>query len=174
MSDKDSQLGIRVVRWARNKLRKRVGRGECWDLADQALRAAGAQSSEPTGKRDEDYVWGKEISLLKVQPGDILQFRSYVAKADYVFPSGADGFDTLSRGSPNHTAIVGKIVQPGLVYVFEQNIQKSPVQRTLLYLRSGEFSCTGAPKFEGEEPKTCKATVKGTIRAYRPVARRKR
>ena len=49
MADTMSQ---KVVAWAHSKLRQRVGRGECWDLADQALRASGARTSKTTGPDD--------------------------------------------------------------------------------------------------------------------------
>lgn len=68
---------MNVVHAARSDLGHRVGHGECWDLADRALRDAGARSSTTTGRND-DYVWGDPVALNAVTPGDILQFRNYV------------------------------------------------------------------------------------------------
>ena len=70
-------INQKVVAWAHGKLKKRVGRGECWDLADQALRHAGARSSTTTGAND-DYQWGSEMPVIAAMPGDVLQFRDYV------------------------------------------------------------------------------------------------
>jgi hypothetical protein len=33
----EGSLNQKVVAWARGKLKKRVRRGQCWDLADQAV-----------------------------------------------------------------------------------------------------------------------------------------
>ena len=71
-----------VVQFARTNLNRRVGRrGECFDLADRALRAAGALSADHYGAitRDADYVWGLRVMLSSVRPGDIVQFRNYRA-----------------------------------------------------------------------------------------------
>jgi len=42
-----------------------VGRGECYDLADHALKHAGAKSAPDYGKinHDGDYRWGKAVNL---------------------------------------------------------------------------------------------------------------
>ena len=80
MAAMSETINQKVVNWARAQSGKQVGKGECWDLADRALRQAGAQSSADLGPMDDDadYVWGDEISDLKdVQPGDILQFRDF-------------------------------------------------------------------------------------------------
>ena len=72
-----------VVNWARAQNGKQVRKGECWDLADAALRQAGAKSSADLGPMDEDadYVWGDAVSDLKdVQAGDILQFRDFPSR----------------------------------------------------------------------------------------------
>ena len=54
MSD-NATINQKVLIWARGKKGQQVGAGECWDLADRALRHAGAQSSTTTGKND-DYI----------------------------------------------------------------------------------------------------------------------
>jgi hypothetical protein len=69
-------LNQKVLIWTRGRMGQQVGRGECWDLADQALSKSGANSSTTTGA-DDDYVWGDEIGIGDVIPGDILQFRDY-------------------------------------------------------------------------------------------------
>ena len=67
-------LNQKVLIWARGKKGRKVGRGECWNLADQALRHAGASSSTTTGE-DDDYEWGEPVDAKDLIAGDILQLR---------------------------------------------------------------------------------------------------
>jgi len=124
------EINSRVVTWAHGKLGQQVGRGECWDLIDHALRAAGARSSTTTG-RDDDYVWGRLIRLEEVSPGDVLQFRDFVitTKVDRVikFPDGrisADMVETVAR-RPHHSAIVHHVDGGGQFRVYEQHVKPS-------------------------------------------------
>lgn len=74
----DAERSNKVYQWARQQLNKRVGVGECWDLADRALRQAGARTSTTTGP-DDNYDWGTPVNPVQaVIPGDILQFRNYM------------------------------------------------------------------------------------------------
>jgi len=70
-------LNQKVLIWARGKKGRKIGRGECWDLADQALRHAGASSSTTTGD-DDNYEWGDVVEIKDLIPGDILQLRDWV------------------------------------------------------------------------------------------------
>ena len=72
----EPDLNRKVYAWAHSRLGQHVGGGECWDLADGALRASGAASSTTTGKHD-DYVCGDSIQLHQVVAGDILQLRNH-------------------------------------------------------------------------------------------------
>lgn len=72
-----STINQKVLVWARGKLGQKVGRGECWDLADRALHHAGGQSSTTVGK-DDDYIWGDRVDLKDVQLGDVLQFSDFI------------------------------------------------------------------------------------------------
>ena len=71
-----------VVSFASRSLGQRVGDGECFALADRALRNAGAKSAAAFGPvvPDGDYVWGSEVSLANLRPGDIIQFRDYTCR----------------------------------------------------------------------------------------------
>jgi len=113
-----------VVVWARAQLGKQIGKGECWDLADGALKQAGAKSSADLGPMgdDADYVWGDEVSDLKdVQSGDILQFRDFAVTATTETETRyADGStDTYTSEStftrPHHTAVVSEVKGGGLL-----------------------------------------------------------
>ena len=60
-----SPLAKDIVRFASSMIGKKVGNGQCWTLAAEALKAAGAEP--PKG-----YTFGDEIPLEDLQPGDIL------------------------------------------------------------------------------------------------------
>ena len=123
-----------IVRFAEQHLNRRVGRGECFDLADRALRAAGAETASDRGpiSASGDYEWGLRVLLRSVQPGFIVQFRNY--RVDIDNASGV-GFET--RGSPNHTAIVASVGEGGVIDVFEQNVYNvRRVQRNTLYFEN--------------------------------------
>ncbi len=99
-----SELQREVVNFAADNIGRKIGRGECWDLADQALRAAGAEP--PKG-----YTFGDRIPLNEIQPGDILQFTS--ARFD------EPGYWTI-MGMPNHTAVV-HAVGDTRAFILQQN-----------------------------------------------------
>jgi CHAP domain len=84
---------------------KKVGKGECWDLAKEALNASGATWTAP-------YEFGKELKKKDpVKPGDIIQFE----KVTVEYPNGS------WKELPHHTAIVYSVVSPGKYVMAEQN-----------------------------------------------------
>jgi len=95
-------LNQKVVVWAQGHLGKKVGAGECWDLGESALKQAGAQTSNVLGPvgDDTDYIWGDQIDMKDVQPGDIIQFRDHEAttttETEYTFSDGTSIDDTKS------------------------------------------------------------------------------
>ena len=62
-------LNKEIIEFTTSKIGKKVGSGECWDLAAEALDYAGA-------KWKRSYVYGRKVDLSeeKVLPGDIIQF----------------------------------------------------------------------------------------------------
>ena len=121
-----SELQRKVVNFAADNIGNRVGRGECWDLADQALRAAGAEP--PRG-----YTFGDRIPLNEIQPGDILQFTT--ARFD------EPGYWTI-MGMPNHTAVV-HAVGDTRAFILQQNFggqrHVTPYDLNLNNLTSGRL-----------------------------------
>ncbi len=85
-----TEVGQKILQFAISHLGQQVGNGECWTLAAEAMKAAGAQP--PDG-----YTFGDEIPLRSIKPGDVLQFTT--ARFD------EPGFYAI-MGAPNHTAIV--------------------------------------------------------------------
>lgn len=122
---------------------KQIGRGECWDFAEAALKQAGAKTSADFGPvgEDTDYVWGEPIALKDVIAGDILQFRDFVVTTstatERTFKDDSGDIETkeVTVERPHHTAIVGSVRGAGAFQIFEQNVEPKGkvVQRHLLH-----------------------------------------
>jgi hypothetical protein len=188
MSDpKDKKtLNQKVVIWARGKTGQQVGkRGECWDLADQALRHSGAQSSTTTGK-DDDYVWGDPVDLKDVQPGDILQFRDHdvttvtETKTEFTDGEWRQKKDTKEQKRGHHTAIVDAVNGKKLT-VLEQHVRPGgkKVQRHELPIETKDSKTevkhvrvkdSSGKMREAKVTVTVTVTISGAIQAYRPKA----
>jgi len=139
----------KVVIFAQSRLGREVGKGECWDLAEKALKEAGAETStdlSSTGSvgPDDDYVWGDKIDIKDVEPGDIIQFRDYVVttetQLDIEFSNKlTESISTSSdaeRG--HHTALAnGKLRGDGTLPTFEQHVKPlgEKVQHKVLFTR---------------------------------------
>lgn len=151
-----------IVRFARQNMGRRVGDGECFALADRALRHAGAKSAADYGPvtPDGDYVWGDRVNLGDVRPGDIVQFRDYRYDRTVETP---DRIETDFQERPHHTAIVESVGEQGSVTVLEQNVPVgSPVQRRQLFFSNFSNSTGG---------RTTKITLQGQFWFYRPQRR---
>lgn len=145
--------GKAVLDYARGKEGEKVGRGECFDLADEALKNNGFKTASDYGRvtRDGDYKWGKPVPLNDSKPGDVLQFRNYENKT-----TQEDG-SWESQSRPHHTAIVVANDGKGHITILEQNAPEgSPVTERTINVGNGK----------GENGETSKTT--GKIWAYRP------
>jgi hypothetical protein len=105
----------KVLAFAKSQVGKQVGNGECWTLANEAVKAAGAKSSFDFADAPNkgDYVWGDFVygleakakgetgALKDVKPGDVVQFRDakFVAR---------QGNRTTTTTASHHTAVVLK------------------------------------------------------------------
>ena len=115
------KLNQKVVQFARTRMGKQVGNGECWTLADLALRFAGARRPGRDGL--ELYAYGRKLaSRDKLLPGDILQFE----KAEFYHK---DQFGWSSHSMPHHTAIVYK-VSGTKVTLLHQNVGGDKLVKT--------------------------------------------
>jgi hypothetical protein len=129
--DPSVELGQRVASFCYGHLGKTVGRGECTDLADQALAWAGAQPRSWDASND-DFVWGTlackwenkryelgpsgRASNIVLHPGDVIQLRDVKFYHQY-----AGGY--ANQEYPHHTAVVEEVSEDGnTCKVFEQNI----------------------------------------------------
>jgi hypothetical protein len=189
---KATNLNQKVVLWASGHRGKKVGAGECWDLGEAALRHAGAMTSNDLGEvgDDTDYVWGDEVAIKDVIPGDILQFRDHVAtittEAVYTFADGTTETMTEEQTATreHHTAIAnGTLQSDGSLRTLEQHTEPKGdvVQNLKIYTRSVAPHVIvgherrkyphGTRTENVKVTKTAKVTVTGTIWAYRPKAK---
>lgn len=118
-----------VVEFCEKHKGKKVGKGECWDLAKEALDEAAADWSPP-------YGFGKEINPKKeeVLPGDIIQFEN--VRIQYPDKSG--------MGMAQHTAIIYKVLGKNHFQIAEQNSNNRRyvlfTEIDLNYLTKGKYS----------------------------------
>jgi hypothetical protein len=180
----------KVVIWARGKLGHKIGRGKCWDLGEQALKQAGADTSNDLGpvEEDSDYIWGDPIGdLSKIEPGDVLQIRDHLVTTEttieYLFKDGSKVEEKTERTAQrgHHTAIVnGKLDANGGVKTLEQHVKPrgDVVQDMYLYTRDvpsvvtktvGQYKHPRTKQVERVNvTKTVTVTVTGSIWPYRP------
>jgi hypothetical protein len=162
---KTGSMADQIVGFARRQQGSRVGKGECFDLADQALRGAKAKSAADYGKisRNADYTWGTPVTLADLQPGDVIQFRNYLYKSTVVTKTDKETTtDEVDVDRPHHTAIVESVGDNGAVTVLEQNAPDgSPVARTVLYFKDSTTT-------SGRKTTTIKVT--GKFWFFRPEA----
>jgi hypothetical protein len=128
------------------------GNAECWDLLEEALKFAGAKTSQyfnggpGINMSNLNYVWGREIRLKDVQPGDLIQFRNYectIKKRDLIDVMNRDRIDMnhneridinelgkqwgadeiiFYQERSHHSAIAASNPGLGFLRVYEQNI----------------------------------------------------
>jgi len=64
------ELNMQIVEYVESVMGEQVDRGECWDLANQALTRIDA-------RWDGKYKYGREVNPKRreIYPGDIIQFK---------------------------------------------------------------------------------------------------
>ena len=194
--DSDLSLGQAVVTWTRGKLDQQVPpNGECYDLADAALGEAKAKSARNYGKitPNAHYVWGKEVALKDVQPGDILQFKNFkvheykktvtVTKRPGVGTTTATANAESWSGRPHHTAIVESNDGNGQFTILEQNVQLAGMSEPAKYVMRNTMAwkgyslppekklTMGSGGASIETTVTTSYKVSGSVIAYRPQAK---
>ncbi len=165
----------------------RYGDGECWTLIEDAVTGAGGKSSRlltPNFSATSSYVWGTLGHLASLQAGDVLQFSRYTWDRSITIsvanPDGSSSEDTQTsqevRGVPQHSALVVRVISPGIVEVVEQNIPRysGPVQTIELVLiaPAPETVTTRTPSGTGfvETTTTTTHRVSNPPRCYRPIS----
>jgi cell wall-associated NlpC family hydrolase len=149
---------------------QKVGDGECYALADEALRSAGAASAPDFGRitPTADYKWSsQQVSPTDAKPGDIIQFRNshITVKTEH-----ADGsWEENTQDRPHHTAVVVSNGSSGNLTVLEQNVTiGGTAGQAQKSVRQNQISATAGTRKVGTD--TVTVTITGTLVVYRPVA----
>ena len=128
-----TRYGERIAAWCEARIGTKVGNGECWTLANDAITAVAeecrAQNQEPCVP-SRSYVHGALIyTYIPPKPsdppsgvlaagtarGDIIQFLTAHFRS-------RDGLSWSSRGAPDHTAVITAVERGGILKVLEQNV----------------------------------------------------
>ncbi len=122
-------LNTKVLSYSESQKGKKVGNGECWTLAAEALKDAKAHGAN-------GYTYGRQLAKgAVIFPGDIIQFTS--AK----FEGHSNGGSWwVQMGFPNHTAVVRRVLGPTRYEILQQN--PGPVNAATIDfkdLKSGTF-----------------------------------
>ena len=137
--DSIPQLNKLIVAYAESKIGKKVDRGECWDLAAEALKSVNA-------KWDGAYVFGRLVNQKKecIFPGDVIQFEGVKTKykKDNMVYTGQ---------MLHHTAIIYQVISDGNYKIAEQNTGGSKGKKVSI----GDFDT--------------KTVTKGKYMIYRPT-----
>ncbi len=105
-------LNKEVHKFVKESLNKKVGRGECWDLAAQALNSAGADW-------DGQFNFGKPVDPATecIYPGDVIQYKN--VRVQY-----REGNTFYEEEMDQHTSVVFEVKTKGSFVVAEQNTTK--------------------------------------------------
>lgn len=180
MGSPSEKLADRVVSEARKKVGgpavvggKDKGGIDCFALIDSVLKSLDAKSASDFGevKGDSDYVWGEEVQLSDIQPGDILQFRHHEVTTTTLTLGRTKWETTLVEGParrPHHSAIVVEARTDGSVLVVEQNVKPNAHKVTLNIIKRLD---TGTESRMITNTQKVSIMVTGAVRAYRPASR---
>ncbi len=102
-------LNRKIVDYVESVIGEKVDRGECWDLAYQALIRIDA-------KWDGQYRFGREVNPRRrnIYPGDIIQFRDVTVRY-------REGNTIYTETMAHHTAVVYRVIEPGVFELAHQN-----------------------------------------------------
>lgn len=105
-------LNAEVLAFANLRMGQQVGRGECWDVAQEALDRNGADWVRPT-------QFGEPLDprTQEIKPGDIIQFQSVK-----IYEETPTSTHTEFIGNPDHTAVVYEVLGPLHYRLAHQNI----------------------------------------------------
>lgn len=108
-SDSIPEMNRKIIEYVKTKINKKVGRGECWDFAAEALQLVNA-------KWDMNYKFGKVINYNKepVFPGDIIQLEGVILHYEM------NGMKYTEK-MLHHTAIIYEVKTPNNFMIAHQN-----------------------------------------------------
>lgn len=96
------ELNAKIVAYLDSVMGTKVARGECWDLAAEALAYSGAYFDRSSMKTITTYGRKLNPSKEEVLPGDLIQFEN-------VEVQWKEGNTTYKESMAQHTAIVYKV-----------------------------------------------------------------
>lgn len=107
------ELNRMIIEYVKEVMGTTVGRGECWDLAQEALDKNLADWTRPT-------TFGHLLNpdTEEIKAGDIIQFRSLNITEH--LPGGVT--KRVTFGAPDHTAIVYKVLGKKRFTLAHQNV----------------------------------------------------
>jgi hypothetical protein len=103
-----------IIKYVESVIGKTVDRGECWDLANEALILV-------NGKWDHEFKYGKLLNPKKdtIFPGDIIQFKNVLTVIKTTHKDGS--YEIQKETMAQHTAIVYKVNDKGDYEIAHQN-----------------------------------------------------
>lgn len=106
-------LNKQIRAFVKSNIKKKVGSGQCWDLAAEALNKVNA-------KWDGKTKFGKEINYKKdcVYPGDIIQFEGVTLKYELDQKKYIEKLE-------HHTAVIFDVKEKGNFVIADQNTRFS-------------------------------------------------
>lgn len=127
-SDSLPDLNQKIIAFVDSKMKKKVGRGECWDLAAFALNEAGATWN---GK----LKFGRLLDLKTetVLPGDIIQFEGVKIKFE------KDGMK-YKQVFGHHTGIIYTVKNPLQFEIANQNTSQHGKKVSLTSVNLGDVT----------------------------------
>lgn len=107
--DSVPELNQKIVKLADAKMKKKIDRGECWDLAKYVL-------DETSSKWDGFEEYGQLIDRKNecILPGDIIQFENIKLQWE-------EGGAKFSEEMKHHTAIVYEVISKDELILIHQN-----------------------------------------------------
>jgi hypothetical protein len=118
------RLNERILEFVLENSGKKVGNGQCWTLAAEALNDAGAQPPDA-------YDFGDTVELADLLPGDVLHFTNAILVTETAW---------YWYGAPDHVAVVAA-VQGTSLSIYHQNVNGNMTVRNdvidLATLQSG-------------------------------------
>lgn len=106
------ELNQKILLFVEQHIGKKVGRGECWDLAQIPLNEIGATW-------DQKYAFGKKLNPTKekILPGDIIRFEKVIIEYK-------EGNKKITENYHHHTAIIYEVLEKGMYKIAQQNTEK--------------------------------------------------
>jgi hypothetical protein len=126
--DSTPELNKKIIGFLSSNIKKKVGKGECWDLAAEALNTVGA-------KWNGDLIYGRVVDYKSecVYPGDIMQFKN--VKIHYQV-----GNRIYDEKMAQHTAIIYEVKATGEYVLAHQNTSFSGRKVGLSQLRLADIT----------------------------------